>query len=160
MGCPRRAWTRCDIRASAVGLGAQGKRGQGSSGHRGRLLAWRARPLALHCTEQRHARGQVRAEQGRRHSRGRAAGGVRGKEEGESYSVGPAWQRLRVDGSEGRWWCWAGLGQGAAEWNGGPSSFFHCSVQYLHRIFHIFHSFLQIYYLSRNYLCWYSQALV
>ena len=102
MGRARRAWTRGDIRASAAGLGAQGKRGQGSSGHRGRLLAWRARPLALLGTERRHARGQVRAEQGRRHPRGQAVGGVRGKKEGESCSVGPAWQRLRVEGSEGR----------------------------------------------------------
>jgi len=102
MGRAHRAWTRGDIRASATGLGAQGKRGQGSSGHRGRLLAWRVRPLALLGTERRHAHGQVRAEQGRRHPRGQAAGGVRGKEEGESCSVGPAWQRLRVEGSEGR----------------------------------------------------------
>ena len=29
--------------------------------------------------------------------------------------MGPAWQRLRVEGSEVRWWCWAGLGQGTAE---------------------------------------------
>ena len=115
MGRARRAWTRGDIRASAAGLGTQGKRGQGSSGHRGRLLAWRVRPLALLSTERRHARGQVRAEQGRHHPRGRAAGGVRGKEEEESCSVGPAWQRLRVEGSEVRWWCWAGLCQGAAE---------------------------------------------
>ena len=105
---PRLAWQ---------GLGGQA-RGQGSAvrgGRRGCLLAWQARPLALVGTERRHARGQVREEQGRRHPRGRAAGGVRGKEEEESCSVGPAWQRLRVEGSEGRWWCWAGLGQGIAE---------------------------------------------
>jgi len=101
MGRARRAWTCGDIRASATGLGAQGKRGQGSSGHRGRLVAWRVRPLALLGTERRHARGQVRAEQGWCHSRGRVAGGVRGKEEGQSCNVGPAWQRLRVEGSEG-----------------------------------------------------------
>jgi len=46
-----------------MGLGAQAKGGQGSAvrdEHRGRLLAWQARPLALLGAERRHARGQVR----------------------------------------------------------------------------------------------------
>ena len=84
-GTARHGATWQPSKASAAGLGAQAKGGQGSAvrgKHRGCLLAWRVRPLALLGAERRHARGQV--EQSR-------AGGVvveRGKGVGEKKNRG------------------------------------------------------------------------
>ena len=65
--------------------------------------------MALLGTERRLAREQVRAEQGRRHPRGRAAGGVRGRRKRKAA----AWDRL---GSVSGWKGVRGAGGVGPDW--------------------------------------------
>jgi hypothetical protein len=75
MGRARRAWTRGDIRASAAGLGAQGKRGTGQSGP----VDDTGEAVSLGCC----GAGAASARRSGKSENRAGTGGVRLREEGE-----------------------------------------------------------------------------